>query len=171
VYLLCGPSLAGKSTVCRRIVDALDAVAISADEINRQRGISFGGEGLPESSWRETLQTMVARLQGQLARGKSVVVDDTLCYRWLRDRFRQESVAAGAEPVLVLIAPPKEELLARHASLTSKSQRPVLSVPRFLEHLESFEWPSLDESAIDVSTEPGLEAWLGEEGARERHAT
>jgi hypothetical protein len=30
LYLLCGPSLAGKSTICERMVEALDAARISA---------------------------------------------------------------------------------------------------------------------------------------------
>ena len=55
LYMLCGPSLGGQSTICKRLVDVLDAAGILTDEINAERNLPFGGEGLPESIWAETL--------------------------------------------------------------------------------------------------------------------
>jgi tRNA A37 N6-isopentenylltransferase MiaA len=57
-FLLCGPSLAGKSTACERIAATLGAEIISADAINAKRGLPFGAEGLPESVWAETLRRL-----------------------------------------------------------------------------------------------------------------
>ncbi|HEY6571998.1 MAG TPA: ATP-binding protein [Candidatus Eisenbacteria bacterium] len=151
-YLLCGPSLAGKSTVAARLVEAFDAVAISADAINERRGLPFGGEGLPEHVWAETLRVQLQELHELTGGGKSVVVDDTLCYRWIRDRFREEARAAGLSHKLLLLAPSREDLLARHALLESERRRPTLSLDRLVEHLNSFEWPAADEGAIDITT-------------------
>lgn len=50
-YLLCGPSLAGKSTVAEQIARVTGAVVLSADAVNAERGLPFGAEGLPESVW------------------------------------------------------------------------------------------------------------------------
>jgi tRNA A37 N6-isopentenylltransferase MiaA len=57
-FLLCGPSLAGKSTASERIAATLGAEIISADAINAKRGLPFGAEGLPESVWAETLRRL-----------------------------------------------------------------------------------------------------------------
>ena len=63
VYLLCGPSLAGKSTAARLVARRLGAVIVSADRINEERRLPFGGEGRPESAWGETLDLVIARLR------------------------------------------------------------------------------------------------------------
>jgi predicted kinase len=160
VFLLCGPSLAGKSTACERIVACAGAAEISADAINASRGLPFGAEGLPESVWAETLRVQLEQLREHADAGRSVVVDDTLCYRWLRDRFRAQAIAAGLKPELLLLKPAREDLLARHARLVETGTRPVLSLCHFVEHLDSFEWPTQDEAAIDVSARAQLDAWL-----------
>lgn len=164
-YLLCGPSLAGKSTVAHRITAVLGAAIVSADAINEDRGLPFGGEGLPESVWGETLERQLALLDGHLRQGRSVVLDDTLCYRWLRDRLRQAVASAGGESVLLLLAPAREELLARHARLLGNAERPVLSEARLLEHLAAFEWPSAEEAPREIGTEAEFRAWLDAEAA------
>ena len=146
-FLLCGPSLSGKSTASRQIIEASTAVAISSDEINEQRGLPFGGEGLPESVWAETLQIQIYQFRAYCTQGQSVVIDDTLCYRWLRDRWQQEALAAKAEPILLVLSVSIQELLARYELLLASAERPVLSRPRFLKHVESFEWPSPEEGA------------------------
>ena len=160
-YLLCGPSLAGKSTLSGRIAERFGARVVSADEINARRGLPFGAEGLPESTWAETLEQQLAALRVAGEAGASVVVDDTLCYRWLRDRFRREARAAGLVPQLLLMRPSAEEILARHAALTRARTRPVLSLARLKEHLSSFEWPTSDEQPIDLTTAAAQDGWLG----------
>jgi SAM-dependent methyltransferase/predicted kinase len=160
-YLLCGPSLAGKSTLADRIAERFGARIVSADEINARRGLPFGAEGLPESTWAETLEQHLAAMRAAGEAGASVVVDDTLCYRWLRDRFRREAQAVGLAPQLLLMRPSAEEILARHAALTRTRTRPVLSSARLTEHLSSFEWPTSDEQPIDLTAAAAQEAWLG----------
>lgn len=160
VVLLCGPSLAGKSTAAQHIAQATGAAIVSADAINATRGLPFGGEGLPESVWAETLRLQLEQLRQHIAAARSVVIDDTLCYRWLRDRFRAEAHAAGASAELLLLTPSEPQLLARHAQLAASYQRPVLSLPTLLQHLRSFEWPTPDERAVDISSSGSLEVWL-----------
>ncbi len=173
-YLLCGPSLAGKSTLCREIVQRLGhlgAVICSADAINEQRGLPFGAEGLPESVWAETLRIQLLELQAAGMAGTSVVVDDTLCFRWLRDRLRETAVTAGLTPQLLLLRPAREEVFARWELAARSKSRPVLSVSRLAEHFASFEWPAIEEGAIDVTTSMRQEAWLQAELAARQNVT
>lgn len=158
--MLCGPSLSGKSSAARAIVDATGATLISADDINRERGLPFGGEGLPESVWAGTLEIQVERLRQHAAAGGPVVLDDTLCYRWLRDRFRSEARRLGLDTALLVFAVTGQEILRRHAALTQTNERPVLSIERLTDHLSRFEWPGADEDPIDVGRAPALESFI-----------
>lgn len=153
-FLLCGPSLAGKTQVARTLAAAFGAVVISADEINAERGLPFGAEGLPESVWAETLRLQLERARHHGHAGRPIVVDDTLCYRWLRDRHAAACREAGLEPRLLLLAPPPAVLWQRHAAAAADGSRPVLSADRLADHLARFEWPAADEGALDV-TDPG----------------
>lgn len=152
--------MAGKSTAARQLSSALGAVVVSADQINEERGLPFGGEGLPESVWAETLRLQLERIQLLAAQGKSVISDDTLCYRWLRDRHREVAKAAGLKPVLLLFTATREALLQRHADLCNSAARPVIGLERLVSHLDAFEWPTPDEEAMDVSTPERLQALI-----------
>ena len=72
-FLLCGPSLAGKSTASERIAATLGAEIISADAINAKRGLPFGAEGLPESVWAES-DPFYALQPNILPAGESIVL-------------------------------------------------------------------------------------------------
>jgi predicted kinase len=159
-HLLCGPSLAGKSTAAELVARATGAVILSADAVNAERALPFGADGLPESLWSETLRILLDRLHTHAHLGQSVVVDDTQCYRWLRDRYRSECVAHGLRPVLLLLAPPDHVLYERRAHAVASASRPVLSLERLADHLARFEWPTEDEHATDVSSPESLNAYL-----------
>lgn len=163
VYLLCGPSLAGKTTVCAAMVERLGVAPISSDEINAERGLPFGGEGLPERVWAETLAEELRRLERLLAEERSIVVDDTNCYRWLRDRIREAAARHGYETMVVHLAAEASALRARRASLARSGDRPVLSAASFQRHLATFEPPGEDEPTVTLSTAEDVARWLGEE--------
>lgn len=149
-YLLCGPSLSGKSTFATELAKQTGAVIVSADQINEARGLPFGGEGLPESAWAETLRLILERIDALASEGRSVIVDDTLCYRWLRDRFRLQAVDSGLTPILLLFRLTEEEALIRRQHLLVQGTRPVLAQAGLLDHLARFEWPTPDEAPLPV---------------------
>ncbi|MEP7009587.1 MAG: ATP-binding protein [Acidobacteriota bacterium] len=163
LYLLCGPSLAGKSTVAREIVDELGVTVASADAINAARGFPFGLEGMPESAWSEILGSQIKETSALMRRGVSVAVDDTACYRWLRDRFREHAADHGYDCRLVYVATPREEILARHHRLSKSKERPVLSRERLIDHLDRFEPPQADEPHVSIRSAEDLRAFLNEE--------
>jgi len=159
-YLLCGPSLSGKSVAAGRLERVFDAAVICADEINAERGLPFGAEGLPESTWAETLRQQLDRMRELAAAGRSVIADDTLCYRWLRDKHRATARASGLVPLLLVLRPSKAELLDRHSRATTSRERPVLTLERLQSHLAGFEWPTNDESPIEVTLPEQLDAFI-----------
>ena len=110
--------------------------------------------------WAETLRILLDRLHTHARSGHSVVVDDTQCYRRLRDRYRSECIASGLEPTLLLVSAPQHVLYARHAHAASSGSREVLSLERLADHLARFERPGEDEHATDVSSAEALDAYL-----------
>lgn len=160
-FLLCGPSLSGKTTAAATIAAACRAKTISADAINDERGLPFGGQGLPESAWAETLRIEIDRLHAFARAGMNIVVDDTLCYRWLRDAFRRECAAAGVDAILLVFAAAEDEILRRRTAAAHSGVRPVLGLQRLREHLRAFEWPGADEQATVIRSAADLAALIG----------
>jgi hypothetical protein len=62
-----------------------------------------------------------------MAAGRTIVVDDTFCYRWIRDPFRSHAAAAAYRTTLNVVSTAREEILARHSQLSATGERPVLS--------------------------------------------
>ena len=169
-YLLCGPSLSGKSVVAARLARSFDVRVICADDINAERSLPFGAEGLPEVTWAETLRQQLDRMQIAAEAGYSVIADDTLCYRWLRDKHRVRARSCGLEPLLLVLKPSEAELFTRHARASTSRGRPVLSLERLRTHLAAFEWPTGDESPIDVTSPEQLDAFIVAHAKRPHHA-
>ena len=95
VYLLSGLSFAGKSTLADRIRRHRPCSVISLDAINSERGLDFGGYGIPAAEWEKTQRIACARLHRLLRRGATVLVDDTNCFRWIRDAYRRVAARHG----------------------------------------------------------------------------
>ena len=165
-YLLCGPPLAGKSAFGRRIVERFGAEVCSSDQILDGPRPHFSTDGFGEQVMARSLQRQLDALRAFGAVGRSAVVDDTLCYRWLRDRWRAAARDAGMVPRLLLLAPPRADLLARILPALEGVPRPTLALKRIHRYLDAFEWPADDEDAVDVTTADRQDAWLAAEEAR-----
>lgn len=159
VYLLCGPSLSGKTSLGTRMVSVLGLRSLSFDEINAERGLPFGAGGL-EHEWAATLEIALQRLRAYLSAGDSVVVDDTFCYRWLRDRFCSVARQLGATPQIVYLEVEPAILRRRYDSFRASGERAVLSPSAFDEHIRAFEAPSADEPLIRFSSFEAASEWV-----------
>jgi predicted kinase len=151
MWILCGLSFSGKSTLARRLATEHGAEVVSLDAINEERGVGHGGDGLPVSVWGETLDLALKRVDDLLASGRDVVMDDTACYRWMRDRFREVAARRGAEVKLLFLDTPLAEIARRRAAATD---RRGITDAVFDEHLRTFERPGEDEGAEVVL--PGI---------------
>lgn len=157
LYLLCGPSLSGKSWLAARLSERLNATVVSFDELNRERGLPFGLEGWPEAEWAATLDVAIARTTGLMQARRAVIVDDTLCYRWLRDRFRDLATDHGYEVVLIYLTIGRAQLAARRAEVLARGDRPILSQRGFEAHLAAFEAPADDERPVRVDSRDDID--------------
>lgn len=86
LYLLCGMPFSGKTTLGKSLAKYLNSPYISLDEINEARGLC-GGDGIPVEEWEKIHLQAMQELLNLMQSGQDIVVDDTSCYRWLRERF------------------------------------------------------------------------------------
>jgi gluconate kinase len=105
---------------------------------------------LPEAVWGEALSDVCARIAAAGRAGASAVIDDTACYRWLRDRYRTAARAAGLEPVLVALRIDRADVLRRVEANARDPVRPGVRDSVLREHLDRFEWPDGEEGALDL---------------------
>lgn len=147
LFLLCGASFSGKSTLARALVEQRGVEWVSLDGILAERGL-FGGEGLPPEVWEAAHAEAERRLARIAERGADAVLDDTLCFRWLRERYRREGERVGFRCTLIHLAISIEVVRARIAENARTGARRSLR-PEVLEaHLASFEAPTPDEGAV-----------------------
>lgn len=159
IYLLCGLAFAGKSTLAREISAQTKADIVSLDAINERRGLR-GGLGIPESEWAESHRIALHETEASLSRGAAVVVDDTNCYRFLRDDYRALARRLGSECVLIVVdtslAVTSERLRNNEATST---RHPV--TPAVLTDLAArFEPPRADEPHLTLFPDEDVSSWV-----------
>ena len=162
VVLLCGPSFSGKSTLARHLASRLSSHYISLDEINAERGL-HGGFSIPASEWQRTHLLAVAALEQALATAacSAVVIDDTNCYRFLRDAYRRVASRFGALVVTVAIRIAPVQLLSRVTLNREESIRRGVSSPQLEHQIATFEWPAQDEApCLYYSPDEPIESWV-----------
>lgn len=154
LILMCGPAFSGKTTLARKIVDTIGCAYVSLDELLGGRGIAAGFD-VPETTWAEAHREARAEVRRLVSRGETVVVDDTNCFRFLRDGFREEADRVGAATVVVSVRTPADETLRR----APDSVREALA-----EQIREFEWPEADEPSVDGDPRMPVGDWLARLG-------
>ncbi|UJP09747.1 ATP-binding protein [Microbacterium sp. KUDC0406] len=147
--LLCDLSFAGKSTLAERLAIELDALLVSLDAINLERGLR-GGQGIPIEEWARTNEIAHERASRRLTAGRRAVVDDTGSPRFIREVWRAVADDAGAGFSLVWVQIDTELQRERVLMNRDDPMRPDV-IDRVLDkHREQFEQPTADEDAIVV---------------------
>lgn len=160
LLLLCGPAFSGKSTLARHLAERWQFSVVSLDAINARRGLS-GGDGVPEEEWARTARLAEAEVAGLLAdMGSRVVVDDTLCFRFLRAGFAALAARAGRGSELLVPGTPLDEIRRRIAANARHPVRPGVNAAVLERHLATFEWPGEDEPHRVVREPSELDRWL-----------
>lgn len=159
LFGMCGLSFSGKTTLARAVARRVGAVYIGLDDINEERGLR-GGEGIPGEEWEKTSAIAVERAGAFLAAGRDVVLDDTLCFRWLRDRYAALAERHAAQFVLLYVATTLPEILHAMAENDTQMRRPPIHPDVFEMHARSFEHPAADERPVVYDRSVPLEDWI-----------
>ena len=161
LYLLCGLSFAGKSTLAREMTCRAGLVLVSLDAINAARGLA-GGLGVPAAEWAVSHRIALARTAEELARGRSVIVDDTNCFRFLRDDYREVAARHGATVMVVYLPVPAALLRARRSANDESAERPRIADEVFLDLARKFEPPGADEATLLFPSGADPARWVTE---------
>jgi predicted kinase len=160
LYLLCGVSFSGKSTLARALLASRPLGYISLDDINHERGLGFGGDGIPVEEWERTHAVARERLAGMAASGQDVLLDDTCCFRWLRDRWRTQAQDLGYRTQIIYLDTPREEIERRRAQNERSRERHGIQEAIFQEHVSTFEPPMADEPTLRFTPRDEPSSWL-----------
>ena len=150
LYLLCGMPFSGKTTLAKAVLKYLDSAYISLDEINESRGL-FGGMGISVEEWETTHAIARSRLKDIMPSQQDIVLDDTSCLRWLRDRWRSLGQQHGYQTVIIYLNVPIAEIKRRIAENETIKARQEIRQEIVDEMVTSFEPPQADEIAISYS--------------------
>ena len=159
LILMCGLPFSGKSTLAKAIVNRIGCAYISLDEINQERGLGFGGDGIPVEEWEKTHAEALERLRDRLVAG-DVILDDTCCYRWIRDRYRALAEELGSVTRVVYLNIPAETISKRMETNRTIASRHGVRAEIFEAVSESFEEPGDDEHAITFDESDLVQEWL-----------
>jgi predicted kinase len=157
--LLCGLPFAGKSRLAGQLARELGATVVSLDEINARRGLA-GGLGMPVEEWRRSHEIALGEVAAACARGGPVVVDDTLCHRFLRDAFRRVAAPYGYASRVLWIDLGLEEALRRARRNRRSPLRPDVRDEVLVELAGRFEPPAADEPTVRVPAAGDLAGWV-----------
>jgi predicted kinase len=141
------------------VAQHLDAFYLSLDEINEARGL-FGGEGISVEEWEKTHYLAMEQLENFMPSEQDIVLDDTNCFRWLRDRFRNLGVRYGYQTTLIFLDIPLAEIDQRIAA--NEQNQTINKVKQeIIEKMQkTFESPQVDEKSIKYSGEKSIKQWM-----------
>lgn len=159
LYLLCGMPFSGKTTLGRTIAEYLDCPCISLDEINEARGLS-GGDGIPVEEWEKTHFLAMQQLEILMRTPGDLILDDTNCFRWLRDRFRDLAAKYNYQTTIVFLDISLAEIYYRMQVNQETKTRHQVRADIVDEMAKTFEIPQENEKVIRYSGDMAIEEWI-----------
>ena len=159
LYLLCGMPFSGKSTLGKAVAQYLNSPYISLDEINEARNL-FGGEGIPIEEWEKTHSLARDELQILMQSRQDIVVDDTSCFRWLRDRFRNFAAQYSYHTKIIFLDVPFAEIERRIKDNQKTKARHQVKSDIVREMSETFEFPEEDEDVMTYNADRSVNEWI-----------
>ena len=94
------------------------------------------------------------------ARLGDIVLDDTSCFRWLRDRHRDSALKNGYVTELVYLEVSLAEVEARMERNGISGSRHLIDANVFEENIRSFEAPQPDEAATVLHNPEDVSRWI-----------
>jgi len=95
-----------------------------------------------------------------MTRSEDIVLDDTNCFRWLRDRYRNVSHENGYIAELVYLDVPLQDVQARIVHNSMTTSRCSIESDVFGEHMRGFEAPHADEAPTVLCNHEDVSRWI-----------
>ncbi len=159
LVLLCGPAFSGKTTLSYAL-EARGFVRVAIEDIVLGGGRLEPGAGVPDRAWQDASFAASLLITSALQRGQNVVLDDTLCYRSLRDRYRELGSGPSVSVHLVVLKISADAIRVRVEQNQRLPRRPSIDAALLESQLASFEWPGADESHVALDGMASVESQL-----------
>ena len=158
VYVMCGLSFAGKTTLARRIAASTASAVVSYDELYASVERDAVLTGLHE--WEFIVSCMDDAVRAELAAERSVVVDNLNEDLVDRDRLRAIADDFGAKTIVIHVQAPLELIGERRRTNDATSARGTTSDEQFEFVRSKFEAPGPPECVVSYQAGDALEPWL-----------
>ena len=145
VYIVCGRSYAGKTTLARQLAERLALVHLDFDDPLDEDDLD--PRTMSQADWGRVYRLTYERFQSALAQGQSVVLGGSN-KRCDRDSARAIAWAAGAETRLLYLNADETEVWRRWQRNAASGERAQLARETMELSLAGFEPPAPDEHAL-----------------------
>ena len=159
LFMMCGIAFSGKTTVAKQLSQAVGCAYVGLDDINAERGL-HGGDGIAVEEWDRTHNIALERMRELMAGSEDIVLDDTNCFRWLRDRYRESAHENGYIVELVYLEIPLQDVQARIVQNSMTASRRSIGSNILGEHVREFEAPQADEAATVLRNPEDVSRWI-----------
>ena len=162
LYIMCGLSFAGKTTLAKEMVKLLSIKRVSIDEINGERGIWNDETGLSLEEWERTYEIAYQRIAMFLSQGESVVDDSANFTKEQRDRLRSIAEHYNAQTCVIFFNVPLAEVRRRWQENRQTLVRNDVRDDDFAHVVEYFEPPTANENVLYYDSSTSLGEWIAE---------
>ncbi|MFL5704416.1 MAG: AAA family ATPase [Ktedonobacteraceae bacterium] len=160
LYIMCGLSYAGKSTLSKALVDRFGFSLVGLDEINTERGIGLQGEPISWQEWGRTYIEAYKRIGHLLSQGKSVIYDAANFTREQRDKPKEIAQKHRALTKVIYVNVPKDEAIRRWQQNKHINTRFDVREEDFAHIADNFQAPTEDEDVIVYDNSLPLNKWI-----------
>ena len=92
--------------------------------------------------------------------GQDILLDDTNCFRWLRDRFRQVATRHGYQTRVIYLDIPLSHIRLRMQRNEATKERHTLQEHIFEALVRDFEPPEADENVLMFNQDHLKDDWV-----------
>lgn len=145
---MCGVGFSGKSTLAKKMAEHTGATLVSQDAMFFEKEKELNLDQDSDEQWRMILNMCRERIQEELAKGNSVVFDDTSLRVRHRDKLRDIAKNAGAESKVVFLDTPVEVQRERQEKNKITGERHDVKQEYLDQAIAELEIPTEDENVI-----------------------
>lgn len=154
LFILCGLSFSGKTSLAQKIAECLPVTIISFDAIYEELRQKTGDDLSPQPEvWDQVKQTALLSLSENLQEGRNVVWDSTNPLREHREELIEIGDCFGAQSI---VNTPLDEIRRRRQKNKFTHERSDSGSDYFEQRLRIWENPLEGERAIQVTSESDI---------------
>lgn len=161
LYIICGISFAGKSTLGKAIANRYGYAEVDVDETKFQLyGHNIQDEDLRHEDWVKVYTETDKMIKDYLKAGKSVVDASRNFKKMERLSAKQIASDLGIEVVTIFVDTPKDVAWQRLLENRKKQTRRDVADENFIAILQEIEPPNADENPLIFRQNDHIDMWI-----------